>query len=79
MDVVQLLFPSNFVLYFTSNNMFHIVFYHTLLYNINITWKGKMIKNVNKKERESDTYLATVSRHHWSQSSSSADEGHSAG
>ena len=25
-----------------------------------------MSKYVNKKERESDTYLATVSRHHWS-------------
>jgi len=30
------------------------------------TWKGKMIKNMLTRGKESDTYLATVSRHHWS-------------
>ena len=49
-----------------------------------------MIKNMLTRRKESDTYLATVSRHRWSrqimmkmkrltQSSSSADESHSAG
>ena len=54
-----------------------------------------MIKNILIRRKESDTYLATVSRHRWSSwitmkkdepssteeegSSSSADEGHSAG
>ena len=29
------------------------------------TWKGKMIKNMLRR-KESNTYLATVSRHRWS-------------
>ena len=30
------------------------------------TWKGKMIKNILIRRKESNTYLATVSRHRWS-------------
>ena len=30
------------------------------------TWKGKMVKNMLTRRKESDTYLATVSRHRWS-------------
>ena len=30
------------------------------------TWKGKMIKHVLKRRKESDSYLATGSRNRWS-------------
>ena len=30
------------------------------------TWKGKMIRNMLTRRRESETYMATVSRHRWS-------------
>ena len=42
------------------------------------TWKDKMIKNILTRRKESDTYLAIVSRHRWSLQIT-ADEGHSAG
>ena len=35
--------------------------------NIKKTWRGTMINNMLTRRKESDTYLATVSRHHWSQ------------
>ena len=30
------------------------------------TWKGKMIKNILKLRKESDTYLTRVCKHRWS-------------
>jgi len=41
---------------------------NTVLYSYKRkTWKCKMIKNMLTRKKESDTYLAAVSRHRWSQ------------
>jgi hypothetical protein len=57
---------------FYINIFFRFVFFHIfiiifILYQYKKkTWKGKMIKNMLKWRKESDTYLTHVCRHRWS-------------